>query len=140
MFSPPVSSGKNGPTSLGSGHFSGSSTSAFSSFDIFASLLFPPSSSPSLHLLLYLLLGSAEADAVHLLPLMRFNLYFKGGEKIDGFAFFAPQFVELTAWSVFLVPRVEFIVRVLPSQRLLRPTKEAKKDTDMLLFWRGAGE
>ncbi|KAL7844941.1 hypothetical protein SRHO_G00234810 [Serrasalmus rhombeus] len=24
MFSPPVSSGKNGPTSLGSGHFSGS--------------------------------------------------------------------------------------------------------------------
>uniref|UniRef100_A0A669DY94 Transcription factor 4 n=1 Tax=Oreochromis niloticus TaxID=8128 RepID=A0A669DY94_ORENI len=27
MFSPPVSSGKNGPTSLGSGHFSGSSTS-----------------------------------------------------------------------------------------------------------------
>uniref|UniRef100_A0A3Q2ZZJ5 Transcription factor 12 n=1 Tax=Kryptolebias marmoratus TaxID=37003 RepID=A0A3Q2ZZJ5_KRYMA len=26
MFSPPVSSGKNGPTSLGSGHFSGSST------------------------------------------------------------------------------------------------------------------
>ncbi|XP_054882358.1 transcription factor 4-like, partial [Poeciliopsis prolifica] len=25
MFSPPVSSGKNGPTSLGSGHFSGSS-------------------------------------------------------------------------------------------------------------------
>uniref|UniRef100_A0AAQ4PGT5 Transcription factor 4 n=1 Tax=Gasterosteus aculeatus aculeatus TaxID=481459 RepID=A0AAQ4PGT5_GASAC len=30
MFSPPVSSGKNGPTSLGSGHFSGSSTSAFS--------------------------------------------------------------------------------------------------------------
>uniref|UniRef100_A0A8D3DAW5 Transcription factor 4 n=1 Tax=Scophthalmus maximus TaxID=52904 RepID=A0A8D3DAW5_SCOMX len=32
MFSPPVSSGKNGPTSLGSGHFSGSSTSAFSFF------------------------------------------------------------------------------------------------------------
>uniref|UniRef100_A0A3Q0SJX6 Transcription factor 4 n=1 Tax=Amphilophus citrinellus TaxID=61819 RepID=A0A3Q0SJX6_AMPCI len=32
MFSPPVSSGKNGPTSLGSGHFSGSSTSAFSLF------------------------------------------------------------------------------------------------------------
>uniref|UniRef100_M3ZNN4 Transcription factor 4 n=1 Tax=Xiphophorus maculatus TaxID=8083 RepID=M3ZNN4_XIPMA len=28
MFSPPVSSGKNGPTSLGSGHFSGSSTYA----------------------------------------------------------------------------------------------------------------
>uniref|UniRef100_A0A673MJ58 Transcription factor 4 n=1 Tax=Sinocyclocheilus rhinocerous TaxID=307959 RepID=A0A673MJ58_9TELE len=27
MFSPPVSSGKNGPTSLGSGHFSGSSMS-----------------------------------------------------------------------------------------------------------------
>uniref|UniRef100_A0A3B3BBS3 Transcription factor 4 n=1 Tax=Oryzias melastigma TaxID=30732 RepID=A0A3B3BBS3_ORYME len=27
MFSPPASSGKNGPTSLGSGHFSGSSTS-----------------------------------------------------------------------------------------------------------------
>ncbi|MED6293220.1 Transcription factor 4 [Ilyodon furcidens] len=31
MFSPPVSSGKNGPTSLGSGHFSGS-TSSSSSF------------------------------------------------------------------------------------------------------------
>uniref|UniRef100_A0A3Q2QKP6 Transcription factor 4 n=1 Tax=Fundulus heteroclitus TaxID=8078 RepID=A0A3Q2QKP6_FUNHE len=31
MFSPPVSSGKNGPTSLGSGHFSGSSTSLTSS-------------------------------------------------------------------------------------------------------------
>uniref|UniRef100_A0A8C7YZ69 Transcription factor 4 n=1 Tax=Oryzias sinensis TaxID=183150 RepID=A0A8C7YZ69_9TELE len=30
MFSPPVSSGKNGPTSLGSGHFSGSSTSVVS--------------------------------------------------------------------------------------------------------------
>uniref|UniRef100_A0A3B4T7J4 Transcription factor 4 n=1 Tax=Seriola dumerili TaxID=41447 RepID=A0A3B4T7J4_SERDU len=29
MFSPPVSSGKNGPTSLGSGHFSGSSTSSY---------------------------------------------------------------------------------------------------------------
>uniref|UniRef100_A0A4W4DY19 Transcription factor 12 n=1 Tax=Electrophorus electricus TaxID=8005 RepID=A0A4W4DY19_ELEEL len=28
MFSPPVSSGKNGATSLGSGHFSGSGTSA----------------------------------------------------------------------------------------------------------------
>ncbi|KAF4077027.1 hypothetical protein AMELA_G00203390 [Ameiurus melas] len=27
MFSPPVSSGKNGPTSLGSGHFSGSNCS-----------------------------------------------------------------------------------------------------------------
>uniref|UniRef100_A0A803W0I4 Transcription factor 4 n=2 Tax=Neognathae TaxID=8825 RepID=A0A803W0I4_FICAL len=26
MFSPPVSSGKNGPTSLASGHFTGSST------------------------------------------------------------------------------------------------------------------
>uniref|UniRef100_A0A3P9CA28 Transcription factor 4 n=1 Tax=Maylandia zebra TaxID=106582 RepID=A0A3P9CA28_9CICH len=45
MFSPPVSSGKNGPTSLGSGHFSGSSTSAFSFF------VFPP----SLHHLLFLL-------------------------------------------------------------------------------------
>uniref|UniRef100_A0A3B4GDJ5 Transcription factor 4 n=1 Tax=Pundamilia nyererei TaxID=303518 RepID=A0A3B4GDJ5_9CICH len=50
MFSPPVSSGKNGPTSLGSGHFSGSSTSAFSFF--FSSLTssssfssFSPSSS-----------------------------------------------------------------------------------------------
>lgn len=30
MFSPPASSGKNGPTSLGSGHFSGSSTSVVS--------------------------------------------------------------------------------------------------------------
>lgn len=49
-------------------------------------LLLSPSSSPSLHLLLYLLLGSAEADAVYLLSLMRFNLYFKGGEKMGGFA------------------------------------------------------
>uniref|UniRef100_A0A3Q2E8L3 Transcription factor 4 n=1 Tax=Cyprinodon variegatus TaxID=28743 RepID=A0A3Q2E8L3_CYPVA len=32
MFSPPVSSGKNGPTSLGSGHFSGSSTLNFVGF------------------------------------------------------------------------------------------------------------
>uniref|UniRef100_A0A667WKZ0 Transcription factor 4 n=1 Tax=Myripristis murdjan TaxID=586833 RepID=A0A667WKZ0_9TELE len=35
MFSPPVSSGKNGPTSLGSGHFSGSSTSTSSSSSFF---------------------------------------------------------------------------------------------------------
>lgn len=46
MFSPPVSSGKNGPTSLGSGHFSGSSTSAF----------FPSSSSLFLQSSLSLLL------------------------------------------------------------------------------------
>uniref|UniRef100_A0A7N6F6G2 Transcription factor 4 n=1 Tax=Anabas testudineus TaxID=64144 RepID=A0A7N6F6G2_ANATE len=39
MFSPPVSSGKNGPTSLGSGHFSGSSTSAFSFFPLLLLLL-----------------------------------------------------------------------------------------------------
>uniref|UniRef100_A0A3Q3WLV9 Transcription factor 4 n=1 Tax=Mola mola TaxID=94237 RepID=A0A3Q3WLV9_MOLML len=36
MFSPPVSSGKNGPTSLGSGHFSGSSMSTFSLFFSYA--------------------------------------------------------------------------------------------------------
>uniref|UniRef100_A0AAQ4R456 Transcription factor 4 n=1 Tax=Gasterosteus aculeatus aculeatus TaxID=481459 RepID=A0AAQ4R456_GASAC len=54
MFSPPVSSGKNGPTSLGSGHFSGSSTSAFS-FPLFfplhlltAAWLFQPDFPPSL--------------------------------------------------------------------------------------------
>uniref|UniRef100_A0A8P4K1J2 Transcription factor 4 n=1 Tax=Dicentrarchus labrax TaxID=13489 RepID=A0A8P4K1J2_DICLA len=49
MFSPPVSSGKNGPTSLGSGHFSGSSTSAFSFFSSSSSSLFLLSA--SLHLL-----------------------------------------------------------------------------------------
>uniref|UniRef100_A0A672S8F6 Transcription factor 4 n=1 Tax=Sinocyclocheilus grahami TaxID=75366 RepID=A0A672S8F6_SINGR len=36
MFSPPVSSGKNGPTSLGSGHFSGSSMSNASQPCVFA--------------------------------------------------------------------------------------------------------
>lgn len=35
MFSPPVSSGKNGPTSLGSGHFSGTSMSTLSLFSHF---------------------------------------------------------------------------------------------------------
>uniref|UniRef100_A0A7N8WUL5 Transcription factor 4 n=1 Tax=Mastacembelus armatus TaxID=205130 RepID=A0A7N8WUL5_9TELE len=50
MFSPPVSSGKNGPTSLGSGHFSSSSTSALSYF----SSSFSPLSLPLffLHLLI----------------------------------------------------------------------------------------
>uniref|UniRef100_A0A671VN65 Transcription factor 4 n=1 Tax=Sparus aurata TaxID=8175 RepID=A0A671VN65_SPAAU len=41
MFSPPVSSGKNGPTSLGSGHFSGSSTSPFPFFPYFFFFSFP---------------------------------------------------------------------------------------------------
>uniref|UniRef100_A0A3P9PRD5 Uncharacterized protein n=1 Tax=Poecilia reticulata TaxID=8081 RepID=A0A3P9PRD5_POERE len=47
MFSPPVSSGKNGPTSLGSGHFSGSSTSPSPSTSS-SSCLFFPSVPPSL--------------------------------------------------------------------------------------------
>uniref|UniRef100_A0A9J7ZTA6 Transcription factor 4 n=2 Tax=Cyprinus carpio carpio TaxID=630221 RepID=A0A9J7ZTA6_CYPCA len=43
MFSPPVSSGKNGPTSLGSGHFSGSSMSNATQPCVFAgSVCFPP--------------------------------------------------------------------------------------------------
>uniref|UniRef100_A0A671VMD8 Transcription factor 4 n=1 Tax=Sparus aurata TaxID=8175 RepID=A0A671VMD8_SPAAU len=46
MFSPPVSSGKNGPTSLGSGHFSGSSTSPFPFFPYFFFFSFPSLSPP----------------------------------------------------------------------------------------------
>lgn len=50
MFSPPVSSGKNGPTSLGSGHFSGTSMSTLSLFSHFffssSFLSFLASSSP----------------------------------------------------------------------------------------------
>uniref|UniRef100_A0A8C1V965 Transcription factor 4 n=1 Tax=Cyprinus carpio TaxID=7962 RepID=A0A8C1V965_CYPCA len=43
MFSPPVSSGKNGPTSLGSGHFSGSSMSNATQPCVFVgSVCFPP--------------------------------------------------------------------------------------------------
>uniref|UniRef100_A0A669C9B0 Transcription factor 4 n=1 Tax=Oreochromis niloticus TaxID=8128 RepID=A0A669C9B0_ORENI len=57
MFSPPVSSGKNGPTSLGSGHFSGSSTSAFSFFSSLTSSSPFSSSSFSSALFLSLLLS-----------------------------------------------------------------------------------
>uniref|UniRef100_A0A672Q7F1 Transcription factor 4 n=1 Tax=Sinocyclocheilus grahami TaxID=75366 RepID=A0A672Q7F1_SINGR len=42
MFSPPVSSGKNGPASLGSGHFSGSSMSNATQPCVFAGVSFPP--------------------------------------------------------------------------------------------------
>ncbi|KAI5096926.1 transcription factor 4 [Silurus meridionalis] len=54
MFSPPVSSGKNGPTSLGSGHFSGSSAEfAWASGHMQVSSQFSPPAQPSCTSLIY---------------------------------------------------------------------------------------